>query len=335
MPKKIIVRAPQWLGDAVVSTIFLSQLKKIYPDAHIAVLCQPYLRDIFKFHSAVNEVLELPYHARGNVFKVGRLLKGQGFDTIYVLPRSARSALEAWLGNIPTRIGFAGNFRNTLLTQTVPYNPHQLYPKRYLSLLGEENNNLEGHHTFFPSEKPSGDLLKTFENAKKPILGISPKSVAPARTWDAERFAQVANEFIRQTSGSVVLFGIDSEKNVTELVKSHIKGAVIDLTGQLNFPEQTKAAGWAFQQCDVFLANDSGYMHVAAALDIPTVVLFGASDPAVALPHTGKMKAIQHKEIFCVPCLKNHCVRFGEGRNECLKKITVDEVLKSILGVLN
>jgi heptosyltransferase II len=102
--------------------------------------------------------------------------------------------------------------------------------------------------------------------------------------------------------------------------------AAIDTAGRLNLPQ----LGWLVSQLDKFLGNDSGLMHVAAAFKIPSVVLFGASEPKWALPQTGTFRAIQHPEVFCVPCLRNECVRLGTGYKECQAKITVEEVFSAL-----
>jgi heptosyltransferase-2 len=153
-------------------------------------------------------------------------------------------------------------------------------------------------------------------------LGIAPISVAPSRTWGPERFASTASAFLKKNGGTVVLFGSPGERPRVENIAAQITGGeVINTAGRLSLPE----LGWTLSQCTVFLANDSGLMHVAACFRIPSVVLFGASDPAFALPPWGRFLALQHKEIFCVPCLRNHCVRFGAGHDECMKTISVDE----------
>lgn len=316
--KKILVRVPQWLGDAVVSTVFLTRLKQREKEAQISVLCPSTLASLFETHPAVTSVLILPTPQK-SIFTTGKMIRVQNFDEAYILPRSFRSALEAFLGRVPRRVGAKGDFRGMLLTESLPYQENRLYAHRNLALIHEESFPLESIPPFFPVSEPRN---RNFLLLKKPLLGIAPISIAPSRTWLPERFVEVANEWQEKNGGTVVLFGSPKERTEVQKIAEGIKGAVVNTAGELSLPE----LGWMIQHCDRFLANDSGLMHVASAFKIPTVVLFGASNPAVALPPWGSFTALQHKEIPCVPCLRNHCARTGEDHKACLKAITTTEV---------
>jgi heptosyltransferase-2 len=329
--RKILVRAPQWLGDAVVSTVFLSRLKNRFPEASISVLNFPVFTPLYQSHPDVTETIPLGYPDGKTIFDAARAIQEKEFDAVFILPRSFRTAAEAWLAKVPQRIGFAGDGRRFLLTEAVPYDSKLLYPHRYLKLIGEETLPLESVRPHFPSEEPSPEKKSKLAlgSLKKPVLGMAPASVAPSRTWEAERFIEVANRFQKERGGTVVLFGSSTEKEVTARVRSGIHGTVIDTVGQLDLPE----LGWLMSQCDFLLANDSGLMHVAACFNVPTAVPFGPSDPTFAVPPWGKFSWIQHTEISCVPCLRNHCVRFGRHHNECLKSISPSEMLETLVSV--
>lgn len=321
------MRAPQWLGDAVVSTVFLSRLKTRFPDASISVLCSDALVPIFSSHPVVQTTI--PYARTDSAFDVAKRIKIHGFETAYILPRSFRTALEARWAGIPRRIGFSGDWRSFLLTRAMSYDSQRAYAHRYLTLIDEESVPLAATPPHFPSQPPAsdnGDVADFFAKTKRPILGMGPASVAPSRTWDLEKFAGVANVFFEKTGGSVILFGSPNERAITSRVKERVRGPVLDTAGRLSLPE----LGWAVKSCNAMFVNDSGLMHVSSCFSVPTTVVFGASDPTWALPLWGAFTAIQHKEIFCVPCLKNRCVRFGDGTNECLKTISVAEVWNAL-----
>jgi len=130
---KILVRIPQWLGDAVVSTIFINRLKALNPASEIHVLVKPELAEIFETHPDVSHVRPLPKPYRWQVKMVGTSLRSSGFDAFYVLPRSLRTAGEAFFSKIPIRVGFGGDPRAFFFTKTVFYDSNLSYPRRYLS----------------------------------------------------------------------------------------------------------------------------------------------------------------------------------------------------------
>ncbi len=321
--KKILVRTPQWLGDAVVSTVFLDRLKRLETESQITVLCTSGLHPLFESHPAVYKALALPY-PEGNVFEVGKMIQAAGFDEAYVLPRSFRAAFEAFLGKVPRRVGYRGDLRRLLLTESLRYDENRLYAHRYLALIKQEQLPLSDVRPHFPVQEPRD---KKFTVLKHPVLGIAPVSIAPSRTWLPDRFAETANQWKEKTGGSVVLFGSAKERAVVQHVADRIPGA-INSSGDLTLPE----LGWMIQHCDLFLGNDSGLMHVAGAFQTPGVIVFGASDPSKALPPWGRLKPLQHTALACVPCLRNHCVRRGNGYNECLSSVTTEQAFTALSG---
>ena len=329
MTDQILVRVPQWLGDAVVATIFLRRLKASSPQSEIVVLCPPYVAPIFETHPSVATVLKLSYSTGGTVFEMGRMLRKQKFSKAYILPRSFRSAFEVWLGRVPERIGFGGDIRSVFLTKGFHYDAGLLYADRYLSLLGDSLLS-QGAEPYFPAEHDG------LENLPKPVLALGLASVAPARTWMPDRFVEVAIRFLKERGGSVLLLGSEKERDLTghiyQTLVAACQGASIkDLAGRLTLPQ----LGGVLKCCDLFVGNDSGLMHVSSVFKIPSVIIFGASDPAVASPPYGRVWPLQKKVFSCVPCLRNTCVRFGAERNGCLAAVTIDEVVQITKKVLS
>jgi heptosyltransferase-2 len=163
----------------------------------------------------------LPPKNQKSLRAAAALIRQGHFDEIYILPRSVRTGLEAWLAKIPRRIGFGGDGRRFFLTEAHDYEHRLLYAHRYLSLINEGNLPAEELEPYFPSVPPA-----PAPDLKKPLLGIGPSSVAPSRTWFPDRFAEVANRFIEKTGGSVILFGSPAEREVSARVQSQIKGPV-------------------------------------------------------------------------------------------------------------
>ncbi len=322
---RIVVRVPQWLGDAVVSTVFIRRLRRRHPGAYIGVACRPPLAPIFENLTEVNSVVPLPKDA--GVMGAARALREHRFDTAYILPQSARTALEPWLARIPRRIGFGGDLRAMLLTDTRPYRLDLLYPRRYLALLDDAGDDLAATPPCFPNPALSDARMKelfgsAWDALPKPVLGIAPASIAPARTWPTDRFADAARRFQKETGGTVVLIGTAKERPIVEEIAATLTGCVVDTSGRLSLTE----LGSVISRCDRFLVNDSGLMHVAACFGVPTVIPFGSSDPTLILPPWGRVAGLYHQVIDCQPCRRNTCARFGDYRFACLKAVTTDEV---------
>lgn len=330
-PKRILVRVPQWLGDAVVSTVFIRRLKRAHPGAHIVVACRPYLAPVFETLDAADQVL--PLSKEIGVRGAARLIRAGGFDTAYVLPQSARTTLEPLLGGVPRRIGFGGDLRSLFFTETRRYDVRRLYPRRYLALIDDEGLDLASTPPHFPSAEPSAARqTEIFDGAPDrwsgPFLGLAPASIAPARTWDAGRFSDAVRRLHERHGGSVVLIGTAKERATIDDIGTRLRGAgipVIDTAGRLSLSE----LGWIIRRCARFLANDSGLMHVASCFDVPTVIPFGSSDPDVILPPWGRFEGPYRQVIECQPCRRNHCARFGELKYACLKAVTVDDVVSA------
>lgn len=324
-PKRIVVRIPQWLGDAVVSTVFLRRLRRRYPAAFIAAACRPPLTPVFESFPGLDAVVPLPKDA--GTLGAARLLKAQAFDTAYVLPMSARTALEPWLARIPRRIGFGGDIRRALFTTARRYRYDLLYPRRYLALMDDNGDDLHETPPYFPAaplspERQSALFGGPWSALARPILAVVPASIAPARTWPTDRFAAVAQRFQKATGGTVVLIGTAQERAIIDQVRAALTGPVVDTSGRLSLAELGSVIGG----CDRLLANDSGLMHIAAALKVPTVIPFGSSDPTLIVPPWGEFHGLYHQVIDCQPCRRNHCARFGDVRFACLKAVSVDEV---------
>ncbi len=324
--KKIAVRAPQWLGDAVVSTVFLERLRRRNEGARISVITYPHLAPVFTGCPSIDDVLLLPAKSDKSLTRAAALIKSGGFDEIYVLPRSLRTALEAWRGHVPRRIGFSEGLRQFFFTGSFAFSHTISLPHRYLRLIGEDDLPDEKMNAYYP---PSVDMPEP--GLKKPVLGVAPWSIAPARSWLPGRFVDVANQFQAAYGGTVVLFGSMDERAASAGLATQIKGHVIDTTGGLDLLQ----LGTMIRRCDAMVVNDSGLMHIAAACNVPLVAVFGAGDMKQALPRFGRKNAgLQHPEVPCVPCLRNRCPRFGPYYNECQKKVTTDEVFSALRTLL-
>jgi ADP-heptose:LPS heptosyltransferase len=194
------------------------------------------------------------------------------------------------------------------------------YVRRYLSLIGEEGREISSTDFYFPVENPPSTL------PAGPILAVAPGSRAPARRWFPERFAAVIDAAPQK---SVVILGAPEDAPWAEAVAAKTKRPVVNLCGKTTLPQ---LAG-ILKKCAALLANESGLMHVAWAVGTPTVVVAGPSEPRSTSPYGAAVKVLQHREIPCVPCVKNECYRLGADHMACLKAVAPAEASAALAAL--
>jgi len=322
-PFRIVVRSSNWLGDAVMTTPAVQALKRGRPDARLTVLVKAKLADYWRGIPEVDEVLTI--EPGDSVFGVARKLRGR-FDVAVILPNSIRSALEPWLAGVPRRVGYPAAWRRKLLNQpcVIPRkNPvpqparHQVF--HYLELaewLGADigKPSLADFFPAAPRDRPADAPLK---------IGLCPGAeYGPAKRWLPERFAQVANAVSAQRDCEWVLFGVAGDAAVGEEIARQITGKLSNLIGKTTLGELMEN----LRGCAALLTNDTGTMHLAAALGIPAVSIFGSTEPALTGPLGPGHRVLRH-QAECSPCFLRECpLDF-----RCMKAVTVEEAAKAVL----
>lgn len=326
MGKRILVRAPNWLGDAVMATPFFKRLGERFPHSPIDVLAKPGLVEIFQGAPGVSDVI--PLRPTENLLALARKIRARTYETAYILPPSFSSALGCWLAGIPQRIGYAADFRSPLLTQARPLDERFHYVRRYLGLLGEPGASVKREDVFVPraSENELTDFIQRqggFEIER--LLAVAPGSRAPARRWFPERFAEVIDHLDSRIS-SVLLLGAPEDRPFADQVARLSRRKTLNLCGQTTIPIAAALLGRA----NVLLTNESGLMHVGWAVGTPLVVLAGPSNVRITSPFGPRVRVLQTREVPCVPCVRNDCYRRGEENKLCLKMISVNEVIDTV-----
>lgn len=325
-PFKIVVRSSNWLGDAVMSTPAVQAIKRGRPDAHVTVLVKAKLADYWRNIPEVDAVL--PIEAQDSVWDVARKLRGK-FDVAIVLPNSIRSALEPWLAGVPRRVGYPGKWRRLLLNQPFVANRRKTQPQparhqvyHYLELARWIGADIDEHlqpSDFFPTtRRPASDA---------PIkIGLcAGAEYGPAKRWLPERFAHAANAVSAQRDVQWVLFGVAGDAPVGDEISRQIVGKQTNLIGKTTLAELMDR----LSECSVVLTNDTGTMHLAAALGIPTVALFGSTEPLLTAPLGPGHRILRH-QVECSPCFLRVCpLDF-----RCMKAIGVEEVAQAVLDAL-
>lgn len=343
MPGRILVRAPNWLGDAVMSLPALRALRLRFPSAHIAVHARSSVADLYAREGFAGEVLLC--HARPQLWdwrgrrQAARELAARNFDAAVLLPNSLDSALLVWMARIPRRIGYRRDLRGPLLTDPVPpprrgeIPPHQQH--YYLELV--KRAGLAG-------QSPANGviLLDRVEEARQaglrrwserrvesPVIALSPGAAfGGAKRWPAERFAEAAARLAKVTGWTVAIFGSARERSLGETVARMAaeRGVrVVNLAGATSLNEFIELAA----ACRLFLTNDSGAMHIASALGVPTVAVFGATDPEATGP-AGPVARVVREPVACSPCLLREC----PIDHRCMRAVSAERVAQSALELI-
>ena len=320
----------------------LRALRQRFPQARITILTMPWVADLYGREPFCDELI--PWTAArgwrdaGAKWRAARGLRGRGFDCAIILPNSFDSALPAFLAGIPRRIGFARDARGWLLTDAIARlepgdtPPHQSF--HYLELLRRA-----GLIERLPEEAVirldgAGEAraagrrkLETLALPPAPV-GVSPGAAfGGAKRWLPERFAEAATRVARELGTGVVLFGSAGERALCQEIAARIQGVPVhNFAGETTLREFIDLAA----ACRVFLTNDSGPMHVASALALPTVAVFGSTDHIATGP-TGALARVVREPIACSPCFARECPL---GHLNCMKLVTTGRVADEALGLV-
>ncbi len=330
--KNIVVRATNWVGDAVMNTPAVLAVRKSFPNARITILAKPWVAGIFENNPSVNSIIHLtkqdldfplgPWH-------LGRRLKREDFQRSYILPNSFSSALSMSLARIPERIGYALQHRSLLLTQPVRVTPellscHQVF--YYLGLIPEAQLTPdECHPRLYLSQQERSDAESLLASEgiapNETLIGVGPGAVyGPAKRWPEERFASVIKRLAGDGNRRFLLFGSPSERSIAEKVASLSGVVCVNFAGKTTLRELIAL----LERCRIFLTNDSGAMHIAAALRVPVVAVFGSTNPVTTSPYGDGHLLIRHP-VPCSPCLKREC----PTDLRCMLEITPEEVAEA------
>jgi lipopolysaccharide heptosyltransferase II len=305
---KILVRATNWVGDAVMSIPALRALRDRFPQAEIAILARPWVADLYASQPFADRVI--PYTApRGTEglaakLRAARDLCRERFDCAILLQNAFEAAAIAALAGIPERIGYARDGRAWLLTRPIGV-PHPGEIPRHECFYYLELLRRAGITETLPA---SGEIRL---EAAAPPPGNGPIGVSPgaaygsAKRWLPENFAAAAIQLAHETKAPVAVFGTPDERALCQQVAESIARRGIEVH---NYAGETALARFIelAAACRVFLTNDSGAMHIASAAGVPTVAIFGATDDLATGP-TGPRARVIREPVDCSPCLLREC----------------------------
>lgn len=324
---RILIRATNWIGDAILTIPAVDSIRATYPQAHISVLAKPWVADIYRLFTGIDEVIvyENQYDNALGVLHLAHELKKKKFDLAVLLQNAIEAAIMATVAGIPRRAGYNSDGRGILLTHRVHLNSeikklHQIdYYLEMVKALGCIAVNRELHlETKINRHDAQSVLQEHIPDPKKVIIGIAPGATyGPAKRWFPERFAAVADKIAEAFNCQIILLGGKSDWNAAEEVRNLAKTSLLNLAGKTNLKE----AVYLISQCRLFISNDSGLMHIAGALNVPTIAIFGSTNPQTTSP-AGNSSIVVRKAVPCSPCLKKIC----PTDFRCMELISVEDV---------
>lgn len=333
-PENIIVRMPNWVGDLVMATPVLTDLKKAFPSASITAMCKKPICELLENDTSIDELFCFSRNAnefsrREDLRDIIAKIEVGKYDLGILLTNSFSSAWWFCNGKVKRRIGYRGHFRSLLLTDplnTPDKKMHQVIKyKHVLEPLGiPVSQTMPRIHLTQDEVEESKELLyqRGYEKGKK-LIGINPGAAyGSAKCWLPERFRQLATTLLQETDAYIVFFGDSKTTTLVKEISDGLPEKVIDLAGVTSLRELASI----IRDCSVLVTNDSGPMHIGAAFDIPLVALFGSTDEEVTGPY-GQKENVVNKHAKCSPCMKRVCpIDF-----RCMKEISVDEVVERVL----
>ena len=348
-PKRILIRGVNWIGDAVLTIPAIHKIRHAYPEAHISLLVKPWVAELFGENRDINEIIlyDKNYQGLTGKIRLAGVLKNKKFDAAILLQNAFDAALISWLSGIPVRIGYKRDGRGFLLTTAVPVaddilEKHQVY--YYLNLLeaaGIDGETIPPYIFLTDQEREwAGTLLSShFKDHSTPLIGVNPGATyGSAKRWPPERFAELIVKIIHDLNGRVIVFGGPSEVEIADEIINeinklkirqkieHYGSRILVMSGKTNLRELAAL----ISRCDAFITNDSGPMHMASALYVPVVAIFGSTNSTATGPF-GEGHKIISRNLPCSPCMERKC---PEGHLDCMTGIGASDVFNALRDVL-
>jgi heptosyltransferase-2 len=332
---RILVRSANWVGDAIMTTPALHTLRCRFPQAAITLLAKPWVVPIFEHNTDIDDIMiyqAAERHAGSlGIWRLAGDIRKRRFDAAILFQNAFEAALLAFLAGIPNRIGFTTDGRSLLLTHRV--HSWRVLKKGhlidyYLGLIAGFGMSLEGRQLRLTiTEAESEQIRRRLQghgiDGLKPIIGFNPGATfGTAKRWPHPSYARLGKRLRENYDAEILVFGAPAEKALGEQICAEIGSGCLNLCGQTTLREAMAAIG----ECRLFITNDSGLMHVAAALDIPQIAIIGPTDQTATGP-SNDTSIVLRDESACalMPCMKSHC---PEDHN-CMKAITVEHVFQT------
>ena len=332
MTTRYLIVGPSWVGDMVMAQSLFMRLKQLQPEAAIDVLAPAWSEPLLARMPEVRAGIVLPMgHGElglGRRLALGRALRGR-YDRAIVLPNSFKSALPPMLARIPVRTGYKGEFRYGLLNDLRRLDPKRLpmTVQRYVALAeaadAAQPPRIDPPRLQVPAAGVAAALQRLeLAPPQTPVLALCPGAeFGPAKRWPAEHFAAVASDWLSK-GGKVWLFGSAKDQPATAEIMARTDSRCVDLAGRTKLAEAIDLMSLA----RTVVSNDSGLMHVGAALGLDVVAVYGSSDPGFTPPLSERAKVLS-LGLSCSPCFQRECPL---GHLNCLRQLAPERVTAAI-----
>jgi heptosyltransferase-2 len=335
---RLVIRAPNWLGDAVMALPAMGAVRAAFGGAHVAVAAIPSIAPLFEEETSAeqNSVIPLPDPAAES-----RALAAGGFDAILLLPNSFRSAWAARRAAIPERWGYSAGFRRVLLTRAIRRprgRVHQsIYYLELVRAIEAPDGEFDARVAVRPGTLARAETLLAAhgigpDGGGARLVGFAPGAAyGHAKRWPPAMVAETIVRLSRESGVRCLMFGAggdrDSGREIESLLPHDVRA--VNLIGRTDL----RLLAGVISRCSAFVSNDSGAMHLAAALGVPVVAIFGPTDERVTSPRGGPDRSgqlvppdILTNPVFCRPCMMRDC----PIDHRCMKRVTVDSVVSSV-----
>jgi heptosyltransferase-2 len=331
-PATLLVRAVNWLGDAVLTTPALGAVRAAFPGSRITLAAKPLVAELFRHHPDIDEILVYEKEGRhagaAGMLRMAAELRRRDIATAILFQNAFDAALMAFLAGIPDRAGYATDGRRMLLSRAVPATEEVLrlhHAEYYLHLVSElgiprpANPAMRLQVTGEERDAMTARLASLGIPKGERILGINPGATyGSAKRWFPDRFAAAADALSEEWGASVVLMGSSPEMPLSAEIEAAMRRRPVNLAGKTTVRELMAL----LSVCGFLVTNDSGPMHIAAAFGVPLVAIFGPTDWRTTSPWTRKAKVVR-VDVDCSPCMRRECDR----GHECMLGVTAEMVV--------
>jgi len=332
--KRILVVEVNWLGDSILTTPAFKALKENFPSSYLGVMVVERVADVFLTNPYIDEVIVFDEKKNHKSFlskiKFISFLRKKQFDTVFLIHRSFTRALICFLAGIRNRVGFR-RFKSTFVVNRKISPPKKTIHRQdqYLCLFERQGVEIKDKKpiVFVSNDSRNAIFLKIkdLKNSYSHVVGINPSANWKLKRWPKENFSFLSDRLVRELNCAVVFIGARKEKQIVDEVMRHMAQRAYNFCGMTNLSELAALV----ENFDIFVSNDSGPAHLAAALGINTLVLFGPTSPDITSPKGLAVKVIS-KDLDCeIPCYNLQC-----KNNKCMKAIEVDEAFQAAEKIL-